>query len=167
MAAQNGEIPNDLSDVGGGGSAESKVTPLLTPLSVHAEARALAAETGQHVEACRTYVRRKRAGKTPTPPTKARTHLLGDRMQIASRVAGWRAKGIVGLDMARYLRRVNRQEGHCKICQRYLLYLLVPDHDHRTGRVRGLLCRTCNSGLGLFKDNPDWLRKAADYLERA
>ena len=41
---------------------------------------------------------------------------------------------------------------------------LVIDHDHETGAVRGLLCPTCNSGLGYFKDNISYLLSAAQYL---
>jgi DNA-directed RNA polymerase subunit RPC12/RpoP len=38
------------------------------------------------------------------------------------------------------------------------------DHCHKTKQIRGLLCHTCNSGLGHFKDNTEFLLKAAQYL---
>lgn len=40
------------------------------------------------------------------------------------------------------------------------------DHCHATGKVRGLLCRACNTALGLVKDNPKVLRQLASYLEK-
>lgn len=42
---------------------------------------------------------------------------------------------------------------------------LVIDHDHTTGKVRGLLCYTHNTGLGMFQDNKDLLMSAIRYLE--
>jgi hypothetical protein len=41
---------------------------------------------------------------------------------------------------------------------------LSVDHDHVTGKARGILCLRCNRGLAWFSDNPDWLARAADYL---
>ena len=56
--------------------------------------------------------------------------------------------------------------GHCGCCGDELRDEVHVDHDHVTGRVRGLLCRSCNLGLGFFKDSPERLFKAIEYLEK-
>lgn len=61
------------------------------------------------------------------------------------------------------LRKTQRE--HCAICWERISKLSV-DHDHATGEVRGLLCSTCNSGLGMFKDSPRLLAAAIIYLDR-
>jgi hypothetical protein len=40
------------------------------------------------------------------------------------------------------------------------------DHDHATGEFRGWLCNACNTGIGMFRDNPDLLRAAIGYLRK-
>ena len=54
----------------------------------------------------------------------------------------------------------------CKICGVGFEEKVKPqvDHCHETGKVRGLLCRNCNTSLGLLKENPETLRSMIDYL---
>lgn len=60
-----------------------------------------------------------------------------------------------------------KQEGVCAICGKRPPGPLTIDHDHESGMVRGLLCRRCNSGLGLLGDNITVLSHALNYLEQA
>ena len=59
---------------------------------------------------------------------------------------------------------LERQGKVCGICKTPGKPLCV-DHCHATGKVRGLLCRDCNLGLGNYKDNPVFTRAATAYLE--
>jgi hypothetical protein len=68
-----------------------------------------------------------------------------------------------GLTEEAYAAMVVSQGGCCLICGSPVDRLHV-DHDHSTGDVRGLLCQSCNHGLGNFKDRVDLLLRAADYL---
>jgi hypothetical protein len=67
---------------------------------------------------------------------------------------------------------VEAQGGKCAICGKVpcgnspTTRSLHVDHDHATGRLRGLLCLNCNHGLGKFSDNPALLVAAVDYLLR-
>ena len=54
----------------------------------------------------------------------------------------------------------------CWICESSSTNRLNVDHNHKTGKVRGLLCGKCNRGLGLFKDNKDIILLAAKYLRK-
>jgi hypothetical protein len=44
---------------------------------------------------------------------------------------------------------------------------LAVDHDHKTKRIRGLLCANCNNGIGRFKDSIELLKRAIEYLARS
>ena len=59
------------------------------------------------------------------------------------------------------------QGGVCAICRLTCQSgkRLCVDHDHATGKVRGLLCQKCNTVLGKMSDSPELLRRAAAYLE--
>ena len=76
---------------------------------------------------------------------------------------------VYGLTLDDYDEMYEQQEGRCKICGIEEKYVSKQrfhiDHCHETGRVRGLLCSKCNKGLGLFKDNANFLREAAKYIE--
>jgi hypothetical protein len=63
------------------------------------------------------------------------------------------------------------QSGCCAICDRHITELgegrwktLGVDHDHDTGEVRGLLCHSCNSGLGMFREDTRLMERAAKYI---
>lgn len=56
------------------------------------------------------------------------------------------------------------QNDRCALCDRKFTRTPRVDHDHKTDKVRGLLCHHCNSGLGLLQDDPELLRKAIKYL---
>ena len=62
---------------------------------------------------------------------------------------------------------VAAQLGHCAICGASEGMALHVDHDHRTKKVRGLLCGKCNKAIGLLNDDPELLVAAKLYLERA
>lgn len=72
------------------------------------------------------------------------------------------------LTVAEYEQKFVSQGGNCAICNQpgtTTAKALSVDHNHATGETRGLLCNSCNLGLGKFKDSPDFLLAAAAYLK--
>ncbi len=70
-----------------------------------------------------------------------------------------------GITEADWLQLLNKQGNLCAICGgKQEGRVLCIDHDHLTGKVRGLLCGNCNVGLGNFRDSPKILESAIAYL---
>jgi hypothetical protein len=101
-----------------------------------------------------------------------------DNVDLAVKRKRARIKRRYKLPYEKFLEMLKAQDYRCAICGVALhdLYLAevpseettkpVVDHDHRDGHVRGLLCSSCNVGLGLFEDKKKFLRAAINYLKR-
>lgn len=75
-------------------------------------------------------------------------------------------KSKFGLSLLAYQEIIDKQGGVCGICKKQCKvknYLSV-DHDHKTGKIRGLLCHHCNLALGGFDDNVEYLKNAINWL---
>lgn len=129
----------------------------------------------------------------PSLKTKeyARLYYLKNRARINKAATEWRKKNVEAHRAAqsrwrakyphktrsRYLQRNYKltleqfellkdvQQGKCGICLKEVKRLVV-DHNHKTGVVRGLLCISCNAGIGQLKDDVEIMFKAIAYLQR-
>ena len=87
-----------------------------------------------------------------------------EKMKIYKR--NWRLQNVYKMSEEDYNEMLKSQDNLCIICRKEWGGKGIPhiDHDHKTGKVRGLLCQKCNQGLGMFCDDPNLLQCAAGYL---
>jgi len=85
------------------------------------------------------------------------------RLSNPTKMQDFQRKYEFGLSLGTYDKMYKEQGGSCYICRKPKPILCV-DHNHKTGAVRGLLCRSCNLAIGFMGDNPYWLEWAASYL---
>ena len=87
------------------------------------------------------------------------------RQKVEKRFRSWLAQGIK-LTLQEYYKKLAKQHHSCKICKSPFKNTRDAhvDHQHTTGKVRGILCSKCNTALGLLKDDPNLLLRAAKYL---
>lgn len=91
----------------------------------------------------------------------AKRYAENNRAKVAER----RLQAEYGLSRADYDAMLESQGGVCLICAEAPEGKpLFVDHCHFTGAVRGLLCTRCNTGVGMFRDNPDLMLAAAAYV---
>jgi hypothetical protein len=96
-----------------------------------------------------------------------RYHARNDKLSLE----GWSVKRErSGISRTKYLQLLEDQNHQCAICDQHEASVsrqtLFIDHDHATGKVRGLLCHQCNSLLGLAYDSVRILTRCMKYLER-
>lgn len=72
-------------------------------------------------------------------------------------------KSKYGLTIEQYEELLSKSNHQCQMCE--ATENLCVDHDHETNEVRGILCKTCNTGIGFLKHNKEILNKGIEYLE--
>jgi recombination endonuclease VII len=86
------------------------------------------------------------------------------KQHAARKIEDARRLRLYDLSVVEHRNLLAQQNGVCAICREPGDPLCV-DHDHRTGRVRSLLCGHCNSAIGFLRESPLLARAAATYLE--
>lgn len=116
--------------------------------------------------------RERRGDPPPSRPRKIKragrchTHDVQFRRAQKSGAHERRVQQVYGLPPGAYDRLYLFQAGLCAICRRASgkTRRLSVDHDHKTGLVRGLVCRPCNDFLGWIRDNPEVGKFLSNYL---
>lgn len=104
----------------------------------------------------------------------ARNWRQKNRTKYRSYMADFNLKRLYGISSDEYQRLFENQNGACAICtcpERLRRKDGTPrnlhvDHDHKTGKIRGLLCHYCNTAIGAMRENEDLLLKAIAYLHK-
>jgi len=114
---------------------------------------------------------RRRNRKDPTSKTYQSDRAYRQRPGVARRANSWWFESQYGITIDERDRLGEKQGGKCAICgcvpPKVAYHWLHVDHDHKTGKVRGLLCTACNKALGLLKDSAEICHLAGRYLERS
>jgi hypothetical protein len=114
-----------------------------------------------HCKACNVTALQERKQRDPT---------IYRRVEWPSKL-----KRLYGITVEDYYRMLDEQGGGCAVCgaktpgmrhysKNGRIEKFRVDHCHATGRVRGLLCNSCNRAIGLIRDDPEIASRIADYL---
>lgn len=106
---------------------------------------------------------------------KRAKYLEENKDVVAKRKRSYYLRSTFGITIEQYDEMEASQGGLCAICREpeivadpknpAVMKRLAVDHNHDSGKIRGLLCQRCNMGLGYFRDNDRLLNLAADYLQ--
>lgn len=141
----------------------------LSPEGKLALSRGRYAKHGEKIRASkRAWAEATLERRRPAMKVYSKKHYQKNRTKRLEQTWAARLKRDFGMTVADYQEMLGQQGGGCAICTKKPTgYRLHVDHDHETGDVRGLLCRECNGGIGMFKDSGDLLGRALAYLESA
>jgi len=95
---------------------------------------------------------------------------LLDRAKNAEYQRGIQLRTKFGITKVEYDLLLSKQHNKCAICGMYWdknQKQFSVDHNHQTGKIRGILCMACNLGIGQFKENLELLKLACKYLENS
>jgi hypothetical protein len=119
-----------------------------------------------YCRACHNKMQREKYNSSPEEKIKRQIR-AGRRKERDPLVAKKsELKRLYGITFEDYTKMFVDQGEVCAICKEncQTKNSLSVDHDHKNGRVRGLLCNRCNRALGMFKDDPIILQRAAEYV---
>ena len=124
-------------------------------------------------EARRAYLREYHAKNKPltsaADKAKRSARVCAWNKANPDKVKNWTLLRLYGITLAQCRALLRGQRFRCGLCRSKLTSGYSGwrvDHDHATRKVRGILCHSCNVGLGHFRDSPLLLEKAAQYLRK-
>ena len=95
---------------------------------------------------------------------RVRVYHKDNKAKVTKRQLISHRRRLYGLNEEEYNNMILSQNNLCAICNKPSDKTLHIDHDHATGRVRGLLCHTCNTGIGMLQEDVVVLNRAIEYL---
>lgn len=117
--------------------------------------------------------KRDRTAYRKTEKARATIKKYCDNPEVKARERAHRIKREFGISIEQYEEMLLAQNGVCAICFKLetrftneIRNSLAIDHNHTTGKVRGLLCSRCNRGIGVFDDDVGLLLSSVAYLKR-
>jgi hypothetical protein len=122
-----------------------------------------------YCRACHNKMQRKKYAEDPAAKVKRqlRANRRKERDPFVARKA--ELKRLYGITFDDYIKMFIQQGEVCAICKNKCKTkkMLSVDHDHKTGKIRGLLCNRCNAALGMLRDDPTIIKRALYYIEHS
>ena len=144
--------------------------------SICNESKSIESFSGRRCRQCRTVIAKNRINADPIRLEKRKEsvrkwHATHPEESFA-RYRKAHLQYNFGLTVDEYTTMLENQDNKCAICKKEETFRngtgnivsLAVDHDHETGKVRGLLCKDCNQSIGKFNDDPELLYAAYQYL---